>query len=85
MPASDPWSGLAPSQVAELLESATTPRWVSEGSAIDVWLGRRTRYHEDFDIGCRVGDTRSLLTFPPLRYASPSASVGCTRSPRSVG
>jgi len=57
----DPWSWREPSGVEELLTSVSTAWWVSGGWAIDLWLGRWTRNHDDFDIGCPEPGAQSLL------------------------
>ncbi len=45
----------------ELLAPVRNPWWVSGGWAIDLWLGERTRLHDDFDVGCTHRDTLALL------------------------
>ena len=47
-----PWSGLGPQEVAELLAHVKVDWWVCGGWAVDLWLGRSTRAHADFDVGC---------------------------------
>ncbi|NNF29735.1 MAG: aminoglycoside adenylyltransferase [Gemmatimonadetes bacterium] len=56
-----PWSGLEPAEVAQLLSGINRDWWVSGGWALDLWLGRSTRTHGDFDIGCWHDDLPSVL------------------------
>jgi Aminoglycoside-2''-adenylyltransferase len=56
----DPWS---PSEVARHLERLTTPWYVTAGWALDLFLGRQTREHEDIEIGV------PSHTFPAIRSA----------------
>lgn len=43
----EPWN---PSQVASFFASLSAPWWVAGGWAIDLFLGRQTREHEDIDV-----------------------------------
>lgn len=47
----DAWEPLAPDEGAALFVGAGFPWWISGGWAIDRYLGRRTRSHDDLDIG----------------------------------
>ena len=46
----DNWSPLTPQQVAALFQAFSGPWWVAGGWAIDLFIGRQTRPHEDIDI-----------------------------------
>jgi hypothetical protein len=43
----EPWS---PSEVATLLAPLAAPWWIAGGWAIDLFLGKQTREHEDIDV-----------------------------------
>lgn len=44
------WRPWAPAQVATLFGSLSVPWWIAGGWAIDFFLGRQTREHEDIDV-----------------------------------
>ncbi len=44
----DPWS---PWEVARQLDGLTTPWYVAAGWALDLFLGRQTREHDDIEVG----------------------------------
>jgi len=44
------WRPWTPSQVATLFASLSAPWWIAGGWAIDLFLGRQTREHEDIDV-----------------------------------
>lgn len=44
-----------------MLEAVPIPWWVSGGWAIDLWLGRTSRAHADFDVGCRRDSVRQFV------------------------
>jgi Aminoglycoside-2''-adenylyltransferase len=46
-----PWEAWTPDEVAERLGEVTTRWYVVAGWAIDLFLGRQTRPHEDIEIG----------------------------------
>ncbi|CAA9347822.1 MAG: hypothetical protein AVDCRST_MAG34-1360 [uncultured Nocardioidaceae bacterium] len=45
-----PWKPMTPSEVAGLLGGVDFPWWVAGGWAIDLFLGRQTRDHDDIDV-----------------------------------
>lgn len=47
----DAWEPLTPDQGAALFADVAFPWWISGGWAIDRFVGRRTRSHDDLDIG----------------------------------
>src|SRR5689334_12704830 len=44
------WQPWSPREVAALFAALPVPWWVAGGWAIDLFLGRQTREHEDIDI-----------------------------------
>ena len=44
------WSPLSPAEVAEVLAGMPVPWWIAGGVALDLFLGRAMRTHEDIDI-----------------------------------
>ena len=45
-----PWVPLDPVEVRHLLRGFDRPWWISGGWALDMFLGRKTRQHEDTDV-----------------------------------
>ena len=58
--AREPWTGLHPRDLADLLPPLPCPWWICGGWAIDLWLDRLTREHADTDIGCLRDDVPAL-------------------------
>lgn len=52
-----PWS---PQEAARLFARLTAPWWISGGWAIDLFLGRQTRQHDDIDIQFLRRDQRAV-------------------------
>lgn len=50
------WEPFVPHEAAELLDRLAVPWWIAGGWAIDLFLGRRTRDHEDLDVGLLLRD-----------------------------
>ena len=48
----DPWSGIRPQDLTQVLSNVECVWWVAGGWAIDMWLPRPSRAHADTDIGC---------------------------------
>lgn len=46
----DQWQPWRPHDVAALFATLPTPWWIAGGWAIDLFLGRQTRAHEDIDV-----------------------------------
>ena len=55
-PENSRWEPLTPQQVAELLRGVALPWWIAGGWALDLFLGRQTRAHNDIDIAIFRGD-----------------------------
>ena len=51
-----PWDPLPPRQVAELFAGLSVPWWISGGYAIEAFVGRSIRDHDDIDIGILRAD-----------------------------
>lgn len=51
--------------VIELFRAAGVPFWIAGGFAIDLFVGRRTRAHEDIDVEIIRGDDLVLASFLP--------------------
>ena len=47
----DDWDPLPPTEAGALFAGAPFPWWISGGWALDLFLGRRTRRHDDLDVG----------------------------------
>jgi hypothetical protein len=50
------WEALTPQQVAELLRGIDIPWWIAGGWALDLFMGRQTRAHNDIEISVFRGD-----------------------------
>ncbi len=44
------WNPMTPRQVADLLNGLSIPWWVAGGWALDLFIGRETRRHDDTDV-----------------------------------
>jgi len=56
----DNWSPLTPQEVATRFRAFPGPWWVAGGWAIDLFIGRQTRPHQDIDIVVLRRDHRAL-------------------------
>ena len=54
------WEPLTPQQVAALLRGLEIPWWIAGGWALDLYLGRQSRAHEDIEIAVFRGDLEKL-------------------------
>jgi Aminoglycoside-2''-adenylyltransferase len=73
-----PWEPIGPRAVADLLEELEAPWWIAGGCAVDLFLGRETRRHDDFDVALLRSDQGAL--FEELRdwdlyYATPGHTL----------
>jgi hypothetical protein len=60
----DRWDAWSPHETARRLRGSTVPWYVVGGWALDLFLGRRTRHHDDLEIGVpthRFAELRSAL------------------------
>ncbi len=72
------WSPLAPTEVGQTLRQFRRPWWIAGGWALDLFLGRQTREHEDTDIGVLRRDHVELqqtLTGWDLQAADPPGTL----------
>jgi hypothetical protein len=44
------WSPLSVEELAEICEGMPVPWWIAGGWALDLFVGRTTRAHEDMDV-----------------------------------
>jgi len=47
------WEDFVPSRLSNLMASFDAPWWVAGGRALDLWMGRQTRAHQDVDVPYR--------------------------------
>ena len=57
-----PWRCLELDAAQHLLAHVAVPWWIAGGWAIDLFLGRSSRAHEDLDVGVLYRDCRALLS-----------------------
>ena len=54
------WEDFDPSRLSSLMRSFDAPWWVAGGRALDLWMGRRTRAHQDVDVAILRGGQKQL-------------------------
>ncbi len=54
------WEPLTPQQVAERLAQLAIPWWIAGGWALDLFIGRQTRAHDDIEIAAYRADLHEL-------------------------
>jgi len=59
-PENSRWEPLTPQQVAERLRGVDFPWWIAGGWALDLFLGRQTRAHNDIEIAIFRGEEEKL-------------------------
>jgi len=59
-PENSRWEPLTPQQVAERLRGIDVPWWIAGGWALDLFLGRQTRAHNDIEIAIFRGDEEKV-------------------------
>jgi Aminoglycoside-2''-adenylyltransferase len=72
------WEPVRPAELRELLAGLAAPWWVAGGWALDLFLGRQTRTHEDLDVALLRRDQQALrrhLRGWDLRYATPEHTL----------
>ena len=57
------WEPLTPEQVALLLRGFGAPWWIAGGWALDLFVGRQTRAHNDIEIAIFRADAEALRAF----------------------
>lgn len=71
------WCPLSLEEVKALFYAIEQPYWISGGWALDLYLGKLTRYHEDFDISISRTDQlhfQKVLSAWDLRASDPPGS-----------
>jgi hypothetical protein len=72
------WEPLSPKDVLAIMRGFRSPWWVCGGSALDLFIGRETRRHDDLDVAVLRRDQallRSHLRRWDLRYATPEHTL----------
>src|SRR5688572_31726010 len=59
------WDPAPPHDAAEWLANVSVPWWIAGGWAIDLFLGRDTRPHQDLDVGVLRRDVGVVLRSLP--------------------
>jgi hypothetical protein len=68
------WEEFDPSRLLEVMGDFDAPWWVAGGWALDLWMERHTRPHQDVDVAILRGDQQKLYTSLSqweLYYAAP--------------
>jgi len=71
------WNPLSTDEVKRLFRSAERPYWISGGWAIDLFLGKSTRPHDDIDISIHRDDQlhfQNVLSDWDIRASDPPGS-----------
>ena len=79
------WEDFDPSRLSRLMSSFDAPWWVAGGRALDLWIGRQTRVHQDVDVAILRADQKQLhetLGGWELYYATPDHRLLPYRSDR---
>jgi hypothetical protein len=71
------WEEFDPSHLLELMRGFAAPWWVAGGWALDLWLGRRTRDHEDLDV--------AVLRKTSASCTRRCVDGNCTTPPQTIG
>ena len=72
------WEPIHPEEIAQLLSGFARPWWICGGWALDLFLGRETRRHDDLDVAILRLDQFALfqhLRSWDLRYATPAHTL----------
>jgi Aminoglycoside-2''-adenylyltransferase len=72
------WEPIRPEETVELLSGFPRPWWICGGWALDLFLDRETRRHDDLDVALLRHDQLALyhhLRAWDLRYAPPSHTL----------
>ncbi len=60
-----PWEPLSVEEVSEAFASFPGQWWIAGGWAIDLWIGRQTRPHDDIDVLICCTDQAALFDLLP--------------------
>ena len=72
------WEPVTPVQMGQILASFNRPWWIAGGWAVDMFLGRETRRHDDLDVAVLRDDQLALYQYLrdwELRYATPDHAL----------
>ena len=72
------WEPIHPAEMAQLLSGFARPWWICGGWALDLFLGRETRRHDDLDVALFRHDQLALfqhLRAWDLSYATPAHTL----------
>jgi hypothetical protein len=72
------WEPLHPADLAGLLARLRTPWWICGGWALDLFLNRETRRHDDLDVAVLRRDQPALFRYLQawdLKYATPEHTL----------
>jgi hypothetical protein len=72
------WEPIRPKEIAELLSEFARPWWICGGWALDLFLDRETRRHDDLDVALLRKDQVALfdhLRAWDLHYATPAHAL----------
>jgi hypothetical protein len=72
------WEPIRPEEIARLLSGFAGPWWICGGWALDLFLGRETRRHDDLDVALLRHDQPALfrhLRDWDLHYATPAHTL----------
>ena len=54
------WEKFDPSRLLEIMHDFDAPWWIAGGWALDLWMGRETRNHQDLDVAILRRDQQEL-------------------------
>jgi hypothetical protein len=60
-PIQEPWRAVHPDEAVLWLAGVRAPWWVAGGWALDLFLGRQSRSHHDFDVGILRRDVLEVI------------------------
>lgn len=72
------WEPIQPEEIAQVLSGFARPWWICGGWALDLFLGRETRRHDDLDVALLRHDQLALfhhLRAWDLHYATPAHTL----------
>ena len=77
------WEDFDPSRLSSLMCGFHAPWWVAGGRALDLWMGRQTRAHQDVDVAVLRADQKQLHeAFGDWNFTTPRPITGlCLTGP----